>query len=267
MSIHIHCPNCHIISSLKLLELSAQVPIPLPSYSRERPSPTADLSEILIDGAMRRALTLDLRHRERAQHQMARHGHGYHVPGHLVNPNYTGHLKLPIPHGQPEQTFWEGFGIPTRAKGDAQYAIHRAVQYAYDQGYKDAQKRRVHYHSFKKVLDETDRKELLELKDRLVRERRGEVIYADIDGFTARQIRELLKEAEGGSQRQQVGHKAKRDHKRRDKSRARSRRPRSPCRNQKNRGKGFGDICKCACGNSEDSSTSESDDEEDHAYR
>ena len=256
-----------MLSSLTLSKLSAQVPISTPSASRARPSLTADLSDTPIDGAMQHALPSDLRHRERAQHHMARHGHGYHIPGHVVNSNYTGNLNLSIPHGQPQQLSWERFGIPTRNNGDAQYAIHRAVQYAYDKGYRDAQKRRVHYHSFKKVLDETDRKELDELKDRLGRERIRELTFTDIGDFTASQIRELLKEAREASHRHQGGHKEKQDRKRRDKSRTRSHRARSPRRSQKTRGKRFEDICKCAYGNTEDSSTSESDDEDDYAYR
>ena len=198
---------------------------------------------------------------------MAGHGRGYYIPGPVVNPNYTGNLNLPIPHGQPQQLSWEEFGIPTRNRGDPQYAIHRAVQYAYDQGYRDAQKSRVHYHSFKKVLEETDRKELDELKDRLVRERKEELTLSDIGDYTASQIRELLKEARRASQRHQGGYKEKQDRKRRDKSRARSHRPRSPRRNPKNRGKPYRDTCNCVHGCSEDSSSSGSDGEKDYAYR
>ena len=267
MSININRPNCHIISSLMLSKLSAQVPISALPSSRGRQNPTADLSDIPIDVTMRRALPLDLPHRKRSQHQMARHGRGYHVPGYLVNLNYAGHPNLPILHGQPQQLSWEGFGIPTRNNGDAQYAIHRAIQYAYDKGYRDARKSRTHYHSFKKVLDETDRKELEELKDRLSRERIGEMRLTDIGDSTASQIRELLKEARWASQRHHGGHKENQDRTRRDKSRARSHYPRNTRRNHKNSGKRFRDTCKCACGNSEDSSSSESYDEDDYAYR
>ncbi len=151
-------------------------------------------------------------------------------------------------------------------KGGAQYAVYRAVQYAYEKGYKDAQKTRVHYHSFKKVLDETDKKDLDELKDRLDRESIGELTYTDIADLTASQIRELLEETKGGSQRYQGGHKEKRHGIRRDKSRTRSHHPRSPRRNQKNRGKRFEDLRRRVRGDSEDSSSSESDDEEDYAY-
>ena len=267
MSIHINCPNCHIASSLALSKLSAQVPISAPPNSRERPSPTIDLSDIPIDGAMRRVLPLDLRHRDRAQNHMARHRCGYHVPGHLFNSCYTGHLNQPIPHGQPQQPFWEKFGIPTRDKDRAHYAIHRAVKYAYEKGYKDAQKSRDRYHSFRKVLDETDKKESNELKKRLGRETIGKLTDADIADLTASQIRELLEEAKGSIQKHQSGHKGKRDRIRRDKSRTRSHHAPSPHRNQESRRRTFEDIRKRVRGDSEDLSSSESDDEEEYAYR
>lgn len=257
MSIHINCPNCHGISSLTFSKLSAQIPVSSRPSSREHPSPTANLSDIPIAGAMRHALPVQPRRRENAQYHIARHGHGYHLPGHMANPNYTGNLNLPIPHGQPQHFLWEGFGIPTRNDGDAQYAIHRAVKYAYDKGYQDSQKNISKYHSFTEVLKAADRKELDELKDRLVREGRGELTLGDIGGWSASQIRGSIKEAEGARRRNQGGHRESHDRKRREKRRAYSHhRYRSPRRNHKNREKRF-----------EDTDSSESYNEGDHVHR
>ena len=257
MSIHINCPNCHGISSLTFSKLSPQIPVSSRPSSREHPSPTADLSDIPIVGAMQYGLPVKLRHRGNAQHHVARHGHGHHFPSHMVNTNYTGNLNIPKPHGQPQHFLWEGLGIPTRTDGEAQYAIHRAVKYAYDKGYQDSQKTRSQYDSFTKVLDETDRKELDELKDRLVRERMGELTLGDIGGWSASKIRGSIKEAEGARRRDQGGHRENHDRKRREKRRPYSHhRYRSPRRNHKYRGKGF-----------EDTDSSESYDEGDHVYR
>ena len=266
MSIHINCPNCHITSSLTLPKFSAQIPIlPRPS-SGEHPSPTADLSDIPIEGAMRRPLPLELRHRENAQPHMARHGHRHRFPGPVVTPNH-GNPVLPPPHGQPQQFFWEGFGIPTRGNGDAQYAIQRAVQYAYEKGYEDARKGRERYHSFKKVLDETDRKESDELKDRLSHERQ-DLTRSYIGGLTASQIRGYLEEAQRGIRRHQTGHKENQNRRQRDRSRSCSRHhTRSPTHNQRNRGKRPEHSCKWGCGNSGDTGSSESYDENDGFYR
>lgn len=262
MSIHINCPNCHTTSSLTLSKLSAQVPTSDPRGYREHPGPAADLSDIAIESAM----LLGLRHRERAQFQMARHGRGFHVPGHLVKPNNTGHLNLPIPQGQPQKVIWEGFGITTREKGRAQYAIHRAVQHAYEEGYKDAQKKRGYHYSFRKALNKADKEELDELKDRLGRESIG-MTYSEIGDLTASQIRELLKEARRPSQRHQGGHKEEGDRVRRSKSRTRGHHPRSPHHNQENHWKRSEGICKCVHGCSEDSTPFESDEEGDYVYR
>ena len=255
MPIHINCPNCHILSSLTLSKLSAQVPISTRPAFREHPSPTPDLSDIPIDGAMVSSLAPGFRHLVKPQHHMARHGHSYHNPGHVLNPNYAGNLNQP--HGQPLQFSWDISGIPTRNDGEPQYAIHRAVQYAYDKGYQDGQRHIAKYNSFATVLKVADKKELDELKDRLMHESRGDLTYDEIAGYTASQLREFIKEARRVRQRNQGGHKEKHARKHRDRSRARShRRHRSPRRNHKNCGR-----------RSEDTDSSESSDEDDYVYR
>lgn len=256
MSIHINCPNRHILSSLKLAELSAQVPISTRAAPREHPSPTPDISDIPIDGAMRRVLPPELRHREKAQHYIAKHSHGHHFPGQVVNSNFAGSLNLPVPHDQSQQFPWEIFGILTRENGEARYAIHRAVQYAYEKGYEDARKSRGKYDSFKKVLDKTDNMESGELKDRLVRESNGRQTYEDVVDLKTSRIRELLRNTRGAGQRHQGGHRERKDRKRRDKSRARSHHHRSPRRNQRKRRN-----------RSEDSNSSGSDDEDYYSHR
>ncbi|KAK0513542.1 hypothetical protein JMJ35_003906 [Cladonia borealis] len=256
MSIHINCPNCHILSSLTLSKPSPQDPISTPPAFREHPSPTADLSDIPIDGAMLGPLAPELRRLAKAQQAMARHGHAYHFPGHAINPNYIGSPNLLTPYGQPQQINWEASGIPTRNDGGAQYAIHRAVEYAYDKGYQDAQKHKPKYDSFKQVLDEADKKESAELKDRLGHERR-DLTRTYIDGLSISQIRDFLEHARGASQRHHGGHKAKHARKHRDRSKARSHhRNRSPRRNHRNRERRF-----------EDTDSSESSDEDDYVYR
>ena len=258
MSIHINCPNCHILSSLTLSKLSAQAPITTRPAFREHPDPTADLSDIPIDSAMQ------FRHLVNPQHHMAMHGHSYHMPGHVVNPNYAGSPNLPTPYRQPQQINWERFGIPTRDDGDAKYAIHRAVRYAYDKGYEDAKKsKKGPYYSLRKVLEETDRKELDELKDRLVLERMGELTLASLSGSTASWLREVL----GTSQRHEASHKGKQQRKHRDRSRARSHHPRNPCHNHPHLGKRVEDARRCVCGNCEDTDSSESSDGDHYVYR
>lgn len=210
---------------------------------------------------------LGLGHRARSQFQMARHGHGYHGRGRLVRLNNTGHLSLPIPQAQPQQVSWEGYGIKTRENGDAQYAIHRAVQYAYEKGYKDAYNKRGYHYSFQKALNKADKEELDELKDRLGRESIGKMTNSGTADPTASQIRELLKEARGSSQRHQGGYKEERDPMRRHESRTHSHRPRSPRRDQRNHWRRSEGICKCVHGCSEDSSRYESDEEGDYVYR
>ena len=207
------------------------------------------------------------RHRERPQFQMARHGRGYHVQGHLVKLNNTRHLNLPIPQGQPQQGFWEGYDIKTREYGGAQYAIHRAVEYAYEKGYNDAQKKREHYYSFQKALDNADKEELDELKDRLARESIGKRTFSEIADLPASQIRELLKEARGSSQRQPGGYKEEGDRMRGYESRTRSHRPRSLHRNQEHHRRRPEGPGKCVHRCSEDSSPFESDEEGDYVYR
>ena len=246
MSIHINCPSCHTISSLTLPKLPPQIPISTRPAFREHPSPIADLSDIPMDSVLRRACAI-IRDQEAAQNRMARHGRGHHISGHVVN--------QPIPHGQSEQAFWQNLGIPTRNKGDAQYAIHRAVLYAYDKGYDDAKKSRVKYLHFKQVLDEADRKEFAELKDRLGRERK-DLTRTYIDGLTASQIRESIVEAVGARQRHHGGHRDRHARRNGDRSRARShRRNPSPRRNYRNRERRFDDT---------DSSESYGDDDYDY---
>ena len=255
MSIHINCPSCHTISSLTLSKLPAQIPVSTRPAFREHPSPTADLSDIPMDGVIRRAFAIAIREQEKTQNRMARHGHGHHISGHVVNPTYAGSPIQPIPHGQSEQVFWQNLGIPTRNKGDAHYAIHRAVLYAYDKGYDDAKKSRVKYHHFKQVLDEADRKEFAELRDRLGRERK-DLTRTYIDGLTASQIRESIVEAVGARQRHHGGHRDRHARRHGDRSRARShRRNRSPRRNYRNRERRFDDT---------DSSESYGDDDYDY---
>ena len=257
MSIHFSCPNCHILSSLTLSKLSAQVPTTTRPAFREHSDPTANLSGIPIDGAM------EFRHLVKPQHPMAMHGHSYHMPGHVVIPNHAGSPNLHTPYRQSQQIPWEDLGIPTRNDGDAKYAIHRAVRYAYDQGYEDAKKsRKPKYYSLRKVLDEADSKELNELKDRLVLEHMGELTLAELNGSTASSLREFL----GPSQRHQIGKKGKQQCKHRDRSRARSLHPRNPCRNHAHRGKRVEDARRCSCG-CEDTDSSESYDGDDHVFR
>ena len=210
---------------------------------------------------------LGLRHRERPQFQGARHGRGYHVRGHLVKLDNNRHLNLPLPQGQPQQGFWEGYGIKTHENGGAQYAIHRAVHYAYEKGYNDAQKKRGHYDSFRKALNKADKEESDELKDKLGRESIGRMTDGVIADLTASQIRELLKEARGSSQRHQGGYKEEGDRMRGYESMTHSHRPRSPRRNQDNHWRKPEGICKCVHGCSEDSSPFESDEEGDYVYR
>ena len=211
-------------------------------------------------------MLLDLPHRERSQFQMARHGRGYHVRGHLVKLNNTRHLNLPLPQGQPQQGFWEGYGIKAHETGGAQYAIHRAVQYSYEKGYKDAQKRRGYHYSFQKALNQADKEELDELKDRLGRESIGKRTNSEIAVLPASQIRGLLEEAKGSSQRQQGGYKEG-DRMRGYESRTRSHRPQSPRRNQGNHWRRPEGVCKCVHGCSEYSSPFDSDGEGDFVYR
>ena len=184
-----------------------------------------------------------------------------------MNLNNTRHLNPPIPQGQQQQVFWEGYGIKTREQGGAQYAIHRAVQYAYEKGYKDAHKRREYYYNLRKALNKADKEELDELKDRLGRESIGKMTHSENPDLTASQIRELLKEAKGSSQRHQGGHKEEGDRMRGYESRTRSRRPRSPRRNEGNHWRRPEGICKCVHGCSQNSSPFESDEEGDYVYR
>ena len=204
-----------------------------------------------------------LHHQERAGFQVPRHGRGYNVPGHLVRLNNTGHLSQLIPNGQPQQVSWEGYEIPTRADGDAEYAIHRAVRFAYEKGYKDAEKHRGHHYSFEQALIKADKEDKEELKDRLMHEGKGKMLNSGVAGLRAREMREILKDAMGSCQRDQGGYKEG-DHVRRDKSRTCGHHLRNPRRNQENHWKKSERICKCGC--SEDTSPFESDEEGDYVY-
>ena len=211
-------------------------------------------------------MLLGLHQRERAGFQMARNGRGYNAPGRLVRLDKPVRPSQLIPNGQPQQVSWERYGIPTSLNSKAQYAIHRAVLYAYETGYKDAQKHREHYHGFQQALDKADQEEFNELKDRLVYESKGEMTNSRAAGLTASLIRELLQDAGGSSQRDQSGYKEG-DHMRRDKSRTCGHHPQNPCRNQENYLKRPEGVHKCGHWYSADSSPFESDEERNYVYR
>lgn len=203
-------------------------------------------------------MLLGLHRRERAEFQMARHGRGYNLPGHLVRLNKPGHPNQLIPNGQPRQVLWERYGIPTSVNGDAEYAIHRAVRFAYEKGYRDAQIDRGFHHSFEQVLEKADKEDFDELKDRLVYESKGRMTHTGAGGLTASLIRELLKEARGCSQKDQGGYKEG-GHIRRDKSRTCGHHPQDPRRNQENFWKRPEGAHKCGHGCGGYSSPFESD--------
>ena len=187
------CNNCqsHNCVKLHILEYTQAEPDPIESLpnSAEEVIPTIPSLEPSPSNNMIRRDPIpryrfgDLRYGGR---------HGYY-DGHYMGPSFHDFSALYSPRRHSEGFRWEEYGIPTRPDGDAQYAIHRAVKAAYDEGYNDGKKQKGRYQDFGRVLKDTDKMESPQLRDRARLEALywgNEISETELDGYPVKKLRE-----------------------------------------------------------------------------